>query len=93
MAHAVQADALNGNPSPSLGSTLFTKAWKRLACEVGRSTSDKISDKRAETVDNTFNSGRKGMTIDFEDQLESKKLCMDICNGEEEQNTKVVAAR
>ena len=93
MAHVVQADALNGSPSSSPRPTLFTKAWKRLAREVGKATKDKTSDKGVETVANSFNSGRKRMSIDIEDQLESKKFCMDIYKGEEEQNFDMVAAR
>ena len=93
MAQVVQADALNGSPSSSPGPTLFTKAWKRLAREVGKATKDKTSDNGVETMANPFTSGRKRMSIDIEDQSESKKVCMDICKGEEEQTFEVVAAR
>ena len=50
-------------------------------------------DKGVETVANSFKFGRKRMSIDIEDQLESKKFCMDICKGKKEQNFEVVAAR
>ena len=93
MAHTIQAKSLNDSLLPSPRPTLFTKAWKRLAHEVGMATKDKISDNGVGKVDDTINSGRKRMSIDFEDQLESKKFCMDICKGEEEQNIEVVAAR
>ena len=93
MARAIPVDSLTGSLSPSQRPTLFTKAWKRLAREVGMVTKDKTSENAAGTVDNTINSGRKRMSIDFEDKLESKKFCMDFCKGDEEQNIEVVAAR
>ena len=58
---------MNDSLLPSPGPTLFTKAWKRLACEVGMATKDKTSDDEAGIVDNTINSRRKCISIDFED--------------------------
>nr|POF12073.1 hypothetical protein CFP56_08840 [Quercus suber] len=61
----------------SLGPTLLTKAWKRLAREVGMVTKDKTSDNGTMTVDNIINSRKKPMSIDFEDHMESKKVADD----------------
>ena len=58
---------MNDSLLPSAGPTLFTKAWKRLAREVGMAIKDKTSDDGAGTVDNTINSRRKRISIDFED--------------------------
>ena len=93
MARAIPADSLTCSLSPSQGPTLFTKAWKRLDRDVGMVMKDKTSENAAGIVDNTINSGRKRMSIDSEDQLESRKFCMDVCKGDEEQNIEVVAAR
>ena len=67
--------------SQTTGPTLLTK---RLAREVGKVTKDNTLDIGALIVDNNFNFGKKHMSIDFEDHMESKKFCMDLCKGEEE---------
>jgi len=60
---------------------------------VDKVTKDNTSDIGALTVDNNINFGKKRMSIDFEDHMESKKFCMDLHKGEEEQTFEVVAAR
>ena len=47
-------------------------------------TKANTSDIGALIVDNNINFGKKRMSIDFEDHMESKKFCMDLCKGEEE---------
>nr|POE55977.1 hypothetical protein CFP56_62806 [Quercus suber] len=86
MAHAVIAEPLIGSLSPIQQPTIFTKAWKRIAREVGMVTKDEIPENGAGIGENTIKAGRKRMSIDFEDKLENKKFCMDVCKGEEEQN-------
>nr|POE98551.1 hypothetical protein CFP56_46459 [Quercus suber] len=78
MAHAVIAESLTGSLSPTQRPTIFTKAWKRIAREVGMVTKDEISENGVGIGVNTINSGRKRMSIDFEDNLENKKFCMDV---------------
>lgn len=93
MAHATQVDSLLHNLSQVSGPTLLTKAWKRLTREVGMVSKDKILDNGAVTVGNIINSGKKRLSIDFKDHMESKKFCMETSQGEVEQTFEVVAAR
>ena len=80
------------SPSKMLGPILLTRAWKRLAREVGKGHKDNDEGCMFKTVENKVDIGKCRMSIDLEDQVESKKLCMDVYYGMEDQSIEVVAA-
>ena len=44
------------------------------------------------TAVNTVDNGKRRMSIDLEDPVESKKQCMDVCEVMDDQSIEVVAA-
>ena len=44
------------------------------------------------TAVNTVDTGKQRMSIDLEDPVESKKQCMDVYEGMDDQSIEVVAA-
>lgn len=82
-------DNLLGTPGP----TLLTKAWKRLAREVGKVTKDNDVGSVFTSMENNVDSGKKRMSINLKEKVESKKSCINLCGGKKEQNFEVVDAR
>lgn len=77
----------------TLGLTLLTKAWKRLARAVGKVTKDNDVGSVFTTMENNVNSGKRRTSIDLKEQMESKKHCMDLYGGKKEQNFEMMVAR
>ena len=74
------------------GPTLLTRAWKRLAREVGKGQKENVEGGMLKTAVNTVDNGKRRMSIDLEDPVESKKQCMDVCEVMDVQSIEVVAA-
>nr|POF22635.1 hypothetical protein CFP56_28365 [Quercus suber] len=63
------------------GPTLLTRAWKRLARDVGKNQKDNEEGGMLMTVSNTVDNGKRRMSIDLENSVESKKqysTCEDV---------------
>ena len=82
------ADTSSGLPGP----TLLTRAWKRLAREVGKGQKENNEGCVLKTTVNTVDNGKRHMSIDLEEPGECKKQCMDVCDGMDDQSLEVVAA-
>ena len=85
---APQAVSLAGLPGP----TLLTRAWKRLAREVGKGQKHNNEGCGLMTIENTMGNGKRPMSIDLEELGECKKQCMDVGDEMEDQSFEVVAA-
>ena len=85
---APQAVSLAGLPGP----TLLTRAWKRLAREVGKGQKHNNEGCGLMTIENTMGNGKRPMSIDLEESGECKKQRMDIGDEMEDQSFEVVAA-
>ena len=91
-AQAAQPTTL-ADPSLELpGPTLLTRAWKRLAREVSKGQKENDEGGMLKTAVNTVDTGKQRMSIDLEDPVESKKQCMDVYEGMDDQSIEVVAA-
>ena len=75
---------------PSL--TQLTRAWKRLAREVGKGQKENNEGYVLKTTVNTVDNGKRRMSIDLEESGECKKQCMDVCDGMDDQSFEVMAA-
>ena len=75
-----------------LGPTLLTRAWKRLAREVGKGQKENNEGCVLKTTVNTVDNGKRRMSIDLEEPGECKKQCMDVCDGMDDQSLEVVVA-
>ena len=91
-AQADQPITLVDTSSELLGLTLLTRAWKRLAREVGQGQKENDEGCRLKTAVNIVDNGKYRISIDLEDLVESKKQCMDVCDGMDDQSIEVVAA-
>jgi len=89
---SAQLIILVDSPSKMPGPTLLTRAWKRLAREVGNGHKDNDEGYMFKTVKPTMDNGKHCMSIDLKDQVESKKKCMNVCGGMEDQSIEVVVA-
>ena len=81
------ADTSSGLPNP----TLLTRAWKRLAREVGKGQKENNEGCVLKTTVNTMDNGKCRMSIDLEESGECKKQCMDVCDGMDDQSFEVMA--
>jgi len=91
-AQANQPITLADTSSELLGLTLLTRAWKRLAREVGQGQKENDEGCILKTAVNIMDNGKHRISIDLEDLVESKKQCMDVCDGMDDQSIEVVAA-
>ena len=92
LGQAVQSSPLAESPSGLPGPTLLTRAWKRLAREVGKGQKHNNEGCGLKTTENTMGNGKRPMSIDLEESGECKKQCMDVCDEMEDQSFEVVAA-
>ena len=82
------ADTSSGLPNP----TLLTRAWKRLAREVGKGQKENNEGCVLKTIVNTVDNGKRRISIDLEESGLFKKQCTDVCDGMDDQSFEVVAA-
>ena len=91
-AQADQPITLADTSSKMPGPTLLTRAWRRLAREVGKGQKENDEGCMLKTAVNTMDNGKRRMSIDLEDLVESKKQCMNVYEGMDDQSIEVVAA-
>ena len=92
LGQADQSSPLADTSSGLTGPTLLTRAWKRLAREVGKGQKENNEGCVLKTTKNTVDNGKRRMSIDLEESGVCKKQCMDVCDGMDDQSFKVVAA-
>ena len=92
LGQADQSYPLVDTSSGLLGPTLLTRAWKRLAREVGKGQKENNEGCVLKTIVNTMDNGKRRISIDLEESGECKKQCMDVCDGMDDQSFEVVAA-
>ena len=92
LGQAVQSTPQAVTPSGLPGPTLLTRAWKRLAREVGKGQKHHNEGCGLMTIENTMGNGKRSMSIDLEESGKCKKQRMDIGDEMEDQTYEVVAA-